>query len=260
MKRSQEKRHRILKFYTLAIYFFLYLPILILVFLSFNKSRWTTIWEGFTFQWYLKLFKNKLLLNSAKNSLIIATVSTLISTILGTLGAIALRKINFKIRESFKLLVYLPIVIPEIVLAGALLSFFGFVKITLGFTTVIIAHIVFSISYVILIVLARLQNIEKEIEESALDLGANEFEVIKRVTIPLLLPAITSSALIVFTLSIDDYLITSFVAGVSSTTLPLQIYSMLRTSVTPEVNAISTIMLITTTIAIFLSQRLLKEK
>ncbi len=260
MKQSREKRHKFLKFYTLAIYFFLYLPILILILLSFNKSRWTTIWEGFTFQWYLKLLKNDLLLNSAKNSLIIATITTLISTVFGTLGAIALREINFKIKEAFKILVYLPIVIPEIVLAGALLGFFGFVKMTLGFTTVVIAHIVFSISYVILIVLARLQNIEKEIEESALDLGANEFEVIRRVTIPLLLPAIISSALIVFTLSIDDYLITSFVAGVSSTTLPLQIYSMLRTSVTPEVNAISTIMLITTTLAIFLSQKLLREK
>ncbi|MCS7229508.1 MAG: ABC transporter permease [Candidatus Kryptonium sp.] len=249
-----------MKIYTLSVYAFLYLPIFVLIVLSFNKSKWTTIWEGFTFQWYVNLFNNKVLLNSLKNSLLIAFASTLISTIFGTLGAVGLKKLDFKLKESFKILIYLPIIIPEIVLAGALLSFFGFIKITLGFTTVIIAHIVFSISYVVLIVLARLQNIEKEIEESALDLGANEFEVFKRVTLPLLFPAIVSSSLIVFTLSIDDYLITSFVAGVGSTTLPLQIYSMLKTNVTPEINAISTIILITTTTAIILSQKLLMSK
>ncbi|MEN3038295.1 MAG: ABC transporter permease [Candidatus Kryptonium sp.] len=254
------KGNLLLKIYTIIAYAFLYFPIFVLIILSFNKSKWTTIWEGFTFQWYVNLFNNKVLLSSLKNSLIIAFASTLISTIFGTLGAVGLRKFDFKLKESFKILIYLPIIIPEIVLAGALLSFFGFLKITLGFTTVIIAHIVFSISYVILIVLARLQNIEKEIEESALDLGANEFEVFKRVTLPLLLPAIISSALIVFTLSIDDYLITSFVAGVGSTTLPIQIYSMLKTNVTPEINAISTIILITTTTAIILSQKLLMSK
>jgi len=248
------------KIYIASVYLFLYLPIFVLIALSFNKSRWTTVWEGFTLQWYAKLLKNKLLLNSLKNSVIIALVSTALSTLLGTIGAIALRKLDFKFKESFKLLIYLPIIIPEIALAGALLSFFGFVKMTLGFTTVIISHVVFSISYVILIVLARLHNIEREIEESALDLGADEFEVLRRVTIPLLLPAIISSSLIVFTLSIDDYLITSFVAGVSSTTLPLQIYSMVRTNVTPEINAISTVMLLTTTIAIILSQRLMTTK
>lgn len=250
----------ILKIYVLAVYFFLYLPIVVLISLSFNASKWTTIWEGFTLDWYIKLLNNKFLLNSMKNSLLIAFVSTLISTTFGTIGAIGLRKSGFKLKENFKLLIYLPIIIPEIVLAGALLSFFGFLKITLGFTTVIISHVVFSISYVILIVLARLQNIEKEIEESALDLGANEFEVFKRVTLPFILPAIISSALIVFTLSIDDYVITSFVSGVNSTTLPLQIYSMLRTNITPEINAISTLMLITTTIAVILSQKLMQAK
>lgn len=258
MRRSS--RDLLFKIYIVGVYVFLYLPILVLIILSFNKSRWTTIWEGFTFQWYAKLLNNKILLNSLKNSIIVALVSTFFSTFFGTIGAIALRKLEFKLKEAFEILIYLPVIIPEIVLAGALLSFFGFIKITLGFTTVIIAHIVFSISYVILIVLARLQNIEKEVEESALDLGANEFEVFRRVTFPLLLPAIISSALIVFTLSIDDYLITSFVAGVSSTTLPLQIYSMLRTNITPEINAISTIMLLTTTVAIILSQKLLTSK
>ncbi|CUS83958.1 spermidine/putrescine transport system permease protein [Candidatus Kryptonium thompsonii] len=258
MRRSS--RDLLFKIYIAGVYVFLYLPILVLIILSFNKSRWTTIWEGFTFQWYAKLLNNKILLNSLKNSIIVALVSTFFSTFFGTIGAIALRKLEFKLKEAFEILIYLPVIIPEIVLAGALLSFFGFIKITLGFTTVIIAHIVFSISYVILIVLARLQNIEKEVEESALDLGANEFEVFRRVTFPLLLPAIISSALIVFTLSIDDYLITSFVAGVSSTTLPLQIYSMLRTNITPEINAISTIMLLTTTVAIILSQKLLTSK
>jgi spermidine/putrescine transport system permease protein len=248
------------KIYIASVYAFLYLPIFVLIILSFNKSRWTTIWEGFSLQWYGKLITNKILLNSLKNSLIIAFLATFISTVFGTIGAMALRKLDFKLKESFKIIVYLPIIIPEIVLAGSLLSFFGFVKITLGFTTVIIAHVVFSISYVILIVLARLQNIEREIEESALDLGANEFEVFKRITLPLLSPAIISASLIVFTLSIDDYLITSFVSGVASTTLPLQIYSMLKTSVTPEINAISTIMLLTTTTAIILSQKLLMTK
>lgn len=255
-----KERELFFKIYIASVYIFLYLPIFVLIILSFNKSRWTTIWEGFTLEWYFKLLKNKLLLNSLKNSVVIALASTFLSTIFGTIGAIALRKLEFKLKESFELLIYLPIIIPEIVLAGALLSFFGFAKITLGFTTVIIAHVVFSISYVILIVLARLQNIEKEIEEAALDLGANEFEVLRRITIPLLMPAIISSSLIVFTLSIDDYLITSFVAGVSSTTLPLQIYSMVRTNVTPEINAISTIMLLLTVTAIILSQKFMTKR
>jgi spermidine/putrescine transport system permease protein len=238
------------------VYLFLYAPILVLIVLSFNQSRFSAAWDGFTWDWYVRALQDEHVLEALKNSLVVAVLSTIISIIVGTLAALAVQRFQFRFRGGVQALVYLPIIIPEIVVAAALVTFFGFVEITLSLTTVIIAHVGFSISYVIIVVGSRLRGFDRTLEEAAMDLGANEIVTFFRVTLPFLRPAIVSGALLVFTLSIDDYVITSFVAGVGATTLPLQIYSMVKTGVTPEINAISSLLLMVTIFLIVLSQRL----
>jgi spermidine/putrescine transport system permease protein len=176
--------------------------------------------------------------------------------VFGTLVALALGRYEFRGRGFTRNLLYLPIIIPEIVIGAALVTFFGVVGLRLSLVTVIIAHVVFSVSYVAIVVRARLSGFDRSLEEAALDLGARPLQTFWRVTLPLILPGIVSGALLVFTVSIDDYVITSFVAGVGATTLPLQIYSMLKVGVTPEVNAVSTLLLLLTVALIVIAQRL----
>lgn len=238
------------------VYFFLYAPIVILIALSFNEGRHAANWEGFSFRWYAKLMENKLLIKSVKNSLLIAGATTVLSTIVGTLAALALARFSFRGKAGTQALLFLPIIIPEIVLGAALVTFFGTVEMRLSIWTVILAHMVFTVSYVAIVVRARLSGFDRSLEEAAMDLGAGPLETFFRVTFPLILPGVVAGALLVFTLSIDDYVITSFVAGVGSTTLPLQIYSMIKVGVTPEVNAVSTLLLMMTIIMIVVAQRL----
>src|SRR3990172_4551426 len=241
------------------VYLFLYAPIVILVVFSFNTSKYA-IWEGFSWKWYATLLHDDLILRALKNSLIVGLVATLISTITGTLAALGMQRFQFKGKGPMDALFYLPVIVPEIVMAASLVIFFGAIRFTLGMTTVILAHVAFCVSYVIIVVLARLEGFDRTHEEAAMDLGANEFQTFFRVTLPLIAPGILSGALLAFTLSIDDYVITSFVAGVGSTTLPLQIYSMVKTKVTPEINAVSTLLLIPTIILIVLADRLQRER
>ncbi len=241
------------------VYLFLYAPIAILVIFSFNSSRYA-VWEGFTLDWYSKAISNELILRSIKNSVIVAVVTTIVSTVIGTLAALGMQRFQFKIKNAVDALFYLPVIIPEIVMAAALVTFFGFVQFRLSMMTVILAHVAFCVSYVVIVVRARLEGFDQTLEEAAMDLGANEFQTFFRVTLPVIAPGILSGALLAFTLSVDDYVITSFVAGVGSTTLPLQIYSMVKTKVTPEINAISTLLLIPTIILIIVSDRLQREK
>jgi spermidine/putrescine transport system permease protein len=238
------------------VYLFLYLPIVILIIFSFNEARQTARWEGFTVQWYEKLLSNKLIMKSVKNSLLVASVTTVCSTIIGTLAALALGRFNFRGKGLTQAALFLPIIIPEIVLGAALVTFFGATQIRLSIWTVVIAHVAFSISYVAIVVRARLAGFDRSLEEAAMDLGAGPIETFFRVTLPLILPGIVAGALLVFTISIDDYVITSFVAGVGATTLPLQIYSMIKVGVTPEVNAVSTLLLLFTVVMIVVAQRL----
>lgn len=247
---------KLLAAHSWLVYLFLYLPIVILIIFSFNEARQTARWEGFTVQWYEKLFSNKLILKSVKNSLVVAAVTTVCSTIIGTLAALALGRFNFRGKGFTQAALFLPIIIPEIVLGAALVTFFGATQIRLSIWTVIVAHVAFSISYVAIVVRARLAGFDRSLEEAAMDLGAGPIETFFRVTLPLILPGIVAGALLVFTISIDDYVITSFVAGVGSTTLPLQIYSMIKVGVTPEVNAVSTLLLLFTVIMIVAAQRL----
>lgn len=242
--------------YTLLVYIFLYLPIVVLVVFSFNKSKLNSVWTGFTFKWYESLFHNVAILTAMRNTLVIGFVSTLVSVIIGTITAVGIYKSKFKFKNLLEGFLYIPVVIPEIVLGIALLAFFSQVHIPMGLATLIIAHITFSISYVVIVVKARLDGLEPELEEAAMDLGANPKETFFKVILPVIMPGIAAGALLAFTLSLDDVIISFFVAGPSSTTLPLKVFSMVKFGVTPEINALSTIMLLVTVMVVVLSEKL----
>lgn len=232
--------------YTCLIYAFLYVPMIILIVFSFNKSRVNAVWTGFTFSWYLKLFKNKEVLAALKNTLTVAFASTAISTIFGTLTAYGMYKYKFKGKNILDGLLYIPVVIPEIVLGIALLAFFSILRIPLGLKTLIIAHATFGIPFVVIVVKSRIAGFDGALEEAAADLGATQFKTFTNITLPLIAPGIVAGALLSFTLSLDDVITSFFVAGPKSTTLPLKIFSMVKFGVSPEINALSTLMLIVT--------------
>jgi spermidine/putrescine transport system permease protein len=234
-------------------YVFLYAPILILVIFSFNSSRFVSAWEGFSFRWYRELFQNEAMGAALRNSLFVALSSTLISTVFGTMVALAMERYQFFGKLPFDALLYLPIIIPDIAMAVMLLLFFVMSKITLSLVTIIISHVAFNISFVAVVVRARLAGFDRSLEEAAQDLGANEIKTFWHVTLPLLMPGILGGALLAFTLSLDDFVITFFTAGVGSTTLPLRIYSMVKLGITPEINAISTLLLLASMTLVMLS-------
>jgi len=242
--------------YAIAIYAFLHLPLLILAIFSVNASRFTA-WQGFSLHWYRAMLADRDLLESAGNSLAIAVACTALSTVIGTLAAYALWK-----RASNWLAggLYLSLVTPEIVTGVSLLALFQwafrYVNFRLGMHTVILAHVSFSIAYVVVVVLARLRGFDPALEEAAQDLGATEFAAFRRVTLPYLAPAVAAAAMLAFTISIDDYVITSLVAGVDSQTLPMVIYAMARRGVSPVLNAVSTTIVVLLGTLVLLSERL----
>lgn len=238
----------------LLVFGFIYLPVLILVIFSFNNTRSVAVFSGFSTEWYTALAHNEELLDSARNSLLVGLVTTIVATAIGTLTALAMDRYRFKLRTTFDANLYLPIVIPEIVMGIALLLFFNQalfpfiegvfgIRATSGLHTITLSHIAFDIPFVYIIVRARLADFDRSLEEAAADLGANEWETFKRVTLPLLMPGIIGGALMAFTLSLDDYLITVFTKGVREQTMPIYIYSLIRRGITPEINALSTILL-----------------
>ena len=238
--------------YVFGIYLFFYLPILILVLFSFNSSRINAVWTGFSLQWYGKLFNNEQVLESALNSLTVALSATSISIFLGTIAAIGMTRYRFRGKGFLDAVLYIPIIIPEIVMGIALLSFFSRLGISLSLWTIIIAHVTFCVPFVIVVVRARMDGFDPALEEAAADLGASPLIVLRRVTLPLLFPGILAGALLSMTLSLDDVIISFFVAGPGSTTLPIKVYSMVRFGVSPEINALSTLMLLgSLSIAIF---------
>ena len=237
----------LLKLTALAVYAFLYLPLVIVVIYSFNDSRLNAEWVGFTFDWYDKLLHNQELLKAAGNSLLIAAISAAIATLLGTLAGLAIHQFKLRLLPS---LVMAPIAMPDILMGVSLLLFFIILNMTLGLISIVLAHITFCIGFVALSVQARISGIDQSLTEAARDLGATPWICFRKITLPLLAPGIIAGALMAFTLSIDDFVITFFVAGVGSSTLPLQIYSMVKTAVTPEVNAISTLLMLLTLLLI----------
>ena len=226
------------------VFVFLYLPIIILVVYSFNSSEMNIVFENFTFDWYKTLFQNTNLINAFVNTLIVAIVSTVISTIIGTISAVGLHKYDFPLKNLINKLIYIPIVIPEIVLGISLLSIYTLMKLELGIFTIILSHIAFSIPYVIVSVRSTLASLVPGYEEAAQDLGANSLKTFFYITLPLIKPGVVSGATLAFTLSLDDVVISYFTAGPGSNTLPLHIYSIIKTGITPDVNALSTLMLI----------------
>jgi len=254
------KSGRLLRIHAAVVYLFLYGPILLLVGLSFNRSPLSARWTGFTLDWYAKLANDADMMSAAQRSLIVAIGATCVATALGTAAALALARPAVPARAATSALLYLPIVIPEIVLGCALLTFFSVLRWELSLWTVGAAHVSFSVSYVAIVVRARLAGFDHTLEEAAMDLGASPIATFLRVTFPLILPGVIAAALLVFTVSVDDYVVTSFVAGTDSTTLPLKIASMVKTGLTPEVNAVSTLLLGLTMILVLTAQRLLNPK
>ncbi len=238
------------------VMFFLFLPIFILVAFSFNSSKMNIIFTGFTLEWYEKLLENENLLDAFKNTLLIAGISTTVSTILGTVSAVGMKKFNFFSKKLVDKLIYIPIVIPEIVLGISLLSIFTLAGVELGFWSVLLAHITFSIPFVITSVRSTLYALPKNVEEAAEDLGASRWKTFWYVTLPMIKPGIVSGAILAFTLSLDDVVISYFTAGPGTNTLPLYIYSIIKTGITPDVNALTSLMLIFTIIALVVSSKI----
>jgi spermidine/putrescine transport system permease protein len=228
------------------IFIYLYLPIFIVVVYSFNKSMAGTEWMGFTMDWYRKLFKDLNVIIAFKNSLTIAIVSTVISSIIGTIGAVGLYKYNFKGKNLVEGLLDITIVIPEVIMGIALLMYFSQMRFPLGIGTLVLSHTTFSIPFVFIVVKSRLAGFDSSIEDAAMDLGASRFKVFTSIILPLILPGILSGAMIAFVLSFDDVIINFFVSGPESTTLPIKIFSMLRFGLSPEINALCTLMLLIT--------------
>lgn len=247
---------KVLKGFTIFGLIFLMLPLIILVVFSFNESKTVTHWTGFSLKWYQAVFQDTSMWLAVKNSMIIAVVSTIFTTILGTMSAIVIAKHAFRGKQLFQNLLYVPVILPEIIFGVSLLALFMLLGFPLGILSVIVAHITFSFPFVTMIVLAKVLNLPNSLEEASLDLGADKWQTFVRVILPNISSGIVSGALFAFTLSIDDFVITFFTAGVGASTLPLKIYSLIKFGMTPAINAVSTILILFTIIALYLSNKL----
>jgi len=254
------KRSRFPFIVTGAVLLFFYLPILILIVQSFNAARFGGAWQGFSFKWYERLLHEPAIWEAARNTLLIALVVTLVSLVLGTTSALALHRFaKSRLQRVHYTLIYTPLIVPEILMGISLLMAFVAAGVRLGMITIVLAHVTFCISYVALVVLGRLQDFDFTIVEAARDLGANGWTATRRVLLPMLAPGLAAAGLIAFTLSVDDFVITFFVAGPGATTLPIRVYSMIKHGATPLINALSTLLLLVTFVTVFLSQRLSKS-
>lgn len=243
----------------LASFIFLYFPIVALIAFSFNDSKRNITWQGFTFKYYVKAFNNDSLHEAFTNTMIVASISTVVSTVLGTMLGLILYRYRFPFKGAYDGLVHLPIVIPEVCLGVAMIAFFAAIEIPLSLFTVTVSHIAFSFPFVAVVVRARLSGFDTSFEEASRDLGASALQTFWNVTIPYMMPGIVAGALLAMTLSLDDFVITFFTSGPGSTTFPIKIYSMVRFSVTPEVNAASTVLIVMTlaitVVAMWIQQR-----
>jgi spermidine/putrescine transport system permease protein len=247
--------------WTAGILAFLYIPIALLVVFSFNASRLNLRWEGFSTQWYSALLTNKTLLAAFQNSLIVASATTVLATLLGTLGAWMLHRYRFPFQRALALLIFVPIVMPEVLMGVSLLVLFVQVlNIPLGYTTIVIAHTTFCFPFVLVGVQARLQGIDPSLEEAAMDLGATPFQAFRKVVLPYLMPAVVAGALMSFTLSLDEYIVSVFTSGAQSQTLPLKVFGMAKVGLNPQLNALSAIFIAVTIAFAFGSHFLGKKK
>ncbi|MDB9516407.1 ABC transporter permease [Roseofilum reptotaenium CS-1145] len=240
--------------FTAIMFGFMYLPIAVLAFYSFNQSAYSANWKGFTLDWYMKLFSDVRILSSLQNSLIVAFCAVGASAILGTLMAVGLAKYKFRGKSLYLGVSYLPLIIPDIAIAVATLVFLAVFAIPLNLWTIVAAHIVFCLAYIALVVSTRLADLDPHLEEAALDLGATPFNAFMQVLLPQLLPGIVSGCLLAFVLSMDDFLIASFTAGSGFNTLPMEIFSRIRTGVKPDINALSVILIVMSGLVAFLAE------
>lgn len=262
-KKTRQAQHPLSVLFACLVYLFLYLPILMIIMYSFNAKESNLVFEGFSLSGYKALFENTALLESFLTTIKLTVVSTVISVILGTLATIGLHRYNFRLKKYINGLLYIPIVIPELIIGVASLVTFSMLGIPTGFTSLVIVHVTFCLPYVIFNIRARIAGFDPAIEESAMDLGATSWRTLRRVTIPMLLPGIISGALISITLSLDDLIISSFVYG-RDMTFPIKVYSMVRGKITTDVYALSTLMIIGTVLIYVTAQgiqsRLMKER
>ena len=237
-----KNRTKLPNVYLGVLLFLMYVPIFLVILYSFNESKLSSVWSGFSLKWYTELFRDRAIFEALGNTLFLGVISSLSAGVIGTLGAFGMTKVNFKTKSAVEYVSTLPIMIPEIILGMVFMAFFSLLGLPFGMTTLILAHTAFCIPYVYMLVKARLVGMDKSLVEAALDLGASPLRVFFDITLPLLLPAIVSGMLLAFAMSIDDVIISVFVTGVNTNTLPLKIYTQLKTGVTPKINALCTLM------------------
>lgn len=247
-----KKKIRPSAIYLAVILFLTYVPIILTVVYSFNESKLTSVWEGLSLRWYRQLLSDRDLREALVNSLILAVTSCSAATVIGTMGAIGMKKVPLKTNGLIEYISTLPMMIPEIILGMVFLAAFSLVDLPFGMTTLIIAHTTFCIPYIFMMVKARLAGMDQSIEDAARDLGAGPVRLFWDITLPMILPAVTSGMLLAFAMSFDDVIISLFVTGPKVNTLPVKIYTKLKTGVTPEINALATIMLAVIVMALLL--------
>jgi len=249
-----KNKSRLPGLYLVFLLALMYLPILLVVVYSFNDGRLSSVWEGFSLRWYKTLFRDAAIFEALGNSLVLAALSCLSAAVIGTLGAVGMHRLKSRTTGPMEYLSTLPIMIPEIILGMVFMAFFSLLGLPFGMTTLVIGHTAFCIPYVFMMVKARLVGMDPSLAEAARDLGAGEARVFFDITLPLILPAILSGMLLSFAMSMDDVIISIFVTGVSINTLPIKIYSQIKFGVTPEINALCTLMLAATVVLVVLSQ------
>ncbi len=237
-----------------VMFFYMYLPLLVLTFYSFNNSSYSAGWQGFTLKWYARLFRDTRVLGALQNSLTVATVAVGISAVLGTLMAVGIARYRFPGKTLYRGVAYLPVIVPDIAIAVATLVFLAVIGIPLSLWTIVAAHVVFCLAYIAITVSSRISALDPHLEEAALDLGATPFQAFIKVLLPELMPAIIAGCLLSFVLSMDDFLIASFTAGTGSTTLPMEIFSRIRTGVKPDINALSVILILLSGTVAFIAE------
>jgi spermidine/putrescine transport system permease protein len=247
-----KKNSKFAGFYLGLLFFLMYLPIAVVIVFSFNESKLEVALTGFSLQWYEKLFHNRGMMEALVNSLILGVSSCFLSAVIGTLGAVGLSRIHWKTKGALEYISILPLMIPEIILGMVLMAFFYMLNLPFGMLTLLIGHTVFCVPYILMEVKARLVGMDPALEEAARDLGASSFRAFWDITLPLVMPAVLSGSMLAFAMSMDDVVISIFINGPRISTLPLKVYTQIKTGVTPEINALCTIMLAVTLLALMI--------
>ncbi|MFN8603093.1 MAG: ABC transporter permease [Candidatus Binatia bacterium] len=251
---------RLLGFWTVLVMIFFYLPIVILIGYSFNSSRLNIVWQGFTLDWYAAIWRDQVLVQSLYSSLYVAVVTTVLSVALGTAGAWLLFRYRFPGVRMLSTLIFIPMIIPEVIMGVSLLIFFVAVHLELGYSTIIISHVTFCFPFVMVAVQARLAGLDPSLEEAAQDLGATPWQAFRKILVPYLAPAIVSGALMSFTLSLDELIVTYFTASAGTRTLPLEIFGRVKKGLDPTLNAISTVFILSTVVLVIVTELLKKRE